>query len=1136
MKKLLLFLFIGALFAWTPISLNQASQVAQTFIEIDNPASQLENIQRLEKNEQILGFVCNLAPQGFVFIAPVKEFEPVISFSYDGDFQFTDVDDNFLKDMIETDMSLRLSSEDVYPAQLANENIALWEAYSNTEGLMRILETMTTYGPLTDTEWSQSSPYFNSCPIDPMTDEHCVVGCVATALGQLINYWEYPPSIEFRSWDSYTSRNDPDDGHGERVIEIDATAASIADIDYDGSGSHPTDAVMADILYASGVSVKMKYSSEGSSAYTSECASALRNRWNYDDADVFRDVDTDFYNTLQNNLRHSKPALLSIFREEYSVGHAIVCDGWRDSDNMYHVNYGWGGYYCGPSYWYSLPDGLPSEFIILHQGILNITPPPSECASDAPDNCSEAIELTITSDEQTRPDKIDSDEDEDWYLFDLQADVEYTFYTSGPSDTYGEIRSSCYGSAIRTEHSGGEGENFNMVFTPSSSGEHYLRIPGYYYSPADTYVLHYRASATLPPDIIVDYPDGGETFEEGEEIDIYWLSEGIPAISEVKIELSMDGPFGTFTTITERTDNNGEYAWLVPPVDSDETNCIIRISDADDPSVSDVSDFEFTITDIIAEDASNSCWSALSLPMNTSLSSREDAIDPAGDIDYYSFELIAGHSYSFYAEGSTDTWGALYNGCSSDSVIYDDDSGDSYNFSFSYTPEMSGSYKLKVRGYDPEETTGDYTIFWQDNGISDAPDDCYSAITLDISSTEESRPDAISGEDDYDWFEFYLEAGMDYHFYTTGATDTYIEIYSSCGGSALASDDDGGSGYNCHLNYSPEYTGTYYVMIWGYWEGPGDEEYTFKYYENVPEILVVSPEGGEEVFEGSNITIQWLTESIDHLEDLTIAYSVDGAFGPWTDITTTINDEEYIWEATDVTGIEDNCFIKIYHPDYPSVYDVSEDAFTIMDIPPEEGGDDCGSASDLFVTDYEQTQDECLAPQGDIDFFRIDMTSGYQYMFYTTGNTDTYAELYDDCIMPRITYDDDSGFEFNCKLFYTPSISGIYYLAIKGYSETTTGDYTLHYIYDPDGELSVDDAALPEDIDIVISPNPFNGAISIDAPENATIRIFDMNGHLIADIGDARIWQPDDDISSGNYMIHAETESGVTIVRAVYIK
>lgn len=72
--------------------------------------------------------------------------------------------------------------------------------------------------------------------------------------------------------------------------------------------------------------------------------------------------------------------------------------------------------------------------------------------------------------------------------------------------------------------------------------------------------------------------------------------------------------------------------------------------------------------------------------------------------DVFKFELLAGHSYSFKSTGDGDTYGELYrdNSARGNLVAFNDDghdaaSGSRLNFRILYTPEVSGTYYLKVR-------------------------------------------------------------------------------------------------------------------------------------------------------------------------------------------------------------------------------------------------------------------------------------------------------------------------------------------------------------------------------------------------------------------------------------------------------
>ena len=46
--------------------------------------------------------------------------------------------------------------------------------------------------PLIKTNWGQEIPYDLQCPV--YQGEYCVVGCVATAMAQVMKYWQYPES------------------------------------------------------------------------------------------------------------------------------------------------------------------------------------------------------------------------------------------------------------------------------------------------------------------------------------------------------------------------------------------------------------------------------------------------------------------------------------------------------------------------------------------------------------------------------------------------------------------------------------------------------------------------------------------------------------------------------------------------------------------------------------------------------------------------------------------------------------------------------------------------------------------------------------------------------------------------------
>jgi len=97
----------------------------------------------------------------------------------------------------------------------------------------------------------------------------------------------------------------------------------------------------------------------------------------------------------------------------------------------------------------------------------------------------------------------------------------------------------------------------------------------------------------------------------------------------------------------------------------------------------------------------------------------------------------------------------------------------------------------------------------------------------------------------------------------------------------------------------------------------------------------------------------------------------------------------------------------------------------------------------------------------------------------------------------------------------------------------------------------------PQKISINVSPNPFNSSCAITAPSGATIEIYDLNGRLITPYSDGKpssfvqklnkgdserseqgvyIWQPDETISSGVYLIRATKEVETITKRVILMK
>ncbi len=77
---------------------------------------------------------------------------------------------------------------------------------------------------------------------------------------------------------------------------------------------------------------------------------------------------------------------------------------------------------------------------------------------------------------------------------------------------------------------------------------------------------------------------------------------------------------------------------------------------------------------------------------------------------------------------------------------------------------------------------------------------------------------------------------------------------------------------------------------------------------------------------------------------------------------------------------------------------------------------------------------------------------------------------------------------------------------------------------------------LPRSMEVTTYPNPFNSALRITAPDNATITIHDTKGRIVADLGTSRLWNAGEDVPSGVYIVRAVVGDDVVDGKAVLIR
>lgn len=185
--------------------------------------------------------------------------------------------------------------------------------------------------PLIKTQWNQYAPYNNLCPTT--NGEHCITGCTATALAQVVNYYRTPSVGKGVKTYSYT-----DDHDDQQTITMDFSVLSF-DFDqmisnYESSSYTPKQAsAVARLMYACGVLCEAQYG-----RYETWAGIHPDNIKQYFGYNVSYCLFNPTHSLLYDYLSRNMPLLL----HSSSENHILVLDGY-DTNGLYHLNYGWGG-------------------------------------------------------------------------------------------------------------------------------------------------------------------------------------------------------------------------------------------------------------------------------------------------------------------------------------------------------------------------------------------------------------------------------------------------------------------------------------------------------------------------------------------------------------------------------------------------------------------------------------------------------------------------------------------------------------------------------------------------------------------------------------------------------------------------
>lgn len=295
--------------------------------------------------------------KGFVIISKNEMTEPVIGYSYSADS----------KSQMPEALKFYL---DYFDRASSEQQTAMLSAYTRS---------VNAIDPFITTKWGQDAPYNALTP--EISDKHTPTGCVATAMSQIINYCQYPTSVDFMG--SYSVG---DNSNAVSYEPIKSTYTFPYKDEFDLQNLTADDEEVAVLVRDCGYAVEMNYNTGGSSAYTLNCAKAFINKFNYPSNAIkyYRKQfysDADWQNIVLGELEKKCPVYLGGNDKSGSNGHAFFACG-NDMDGKVYINWGWDGYFNG-YYSLGLLNPSTSDFSYNTEAILGFRPQALETDVDA---------------------------------------------------------------------------------------------------------------------------------------------------------------------------------------------------------------------------------------------------------------------------------------------------------------------------------------------------------------------------------------------------------------------------------------------------------------------------------------------------------------------------------------------------------------------------------------------------------------------------------------------------------------------------------------------------------------------------------------------------------------------------------
>lgn len=192
--------------------------------------------------------------------------------------------------------------------------------------------------PMVKAKWGQGTPYNDQTPT--IDGQHCLTGCGATAVAQVLAYHRFPAQATGRGYCYYTVDNEKQQEFLDLGEPIDW--ANMPEVVPQTAAQK---AAVAQLMKICGYAIHMNYGLQWSESDMYGITTAAVNHFGFDRATTLDQMKyhsiAEWEDLLYGSLQAGCPIVYRGYGNTQG-GHIFVCDGYA-SDGYFHFNWGWNG-------------------------------------------------------------------------------------------------------------------------------------------------------------------------------------------------------------------------------------------------------------------------------------------------------------------------------------------------------------------------------------------------------------------------------------------------------------------------------------------------------------------------------------------------------------------------------------------------------------------------------------------------------------------------------------------------------------------------------------------------------------------------------------------------------------------------